>query len=191
MAWRCPGIYRFIAEARYLVRLEPSPVLTRQERPLALMGSGRPPHRSRRAELSHRALASGSDVETLVGPGMTDSGRRKPALGDSVHPIPGDRALVATLLERPPPVLDTFRSESGGHLTVGRHRVVVDVASNDSTQSPALFGHAPVSLSFDLHSDTAQFRPHSLGYRATQEPRTSSSATTARGRSPRQAGRAR
>ena len=117
------------------------------------MGSNRPPHRSRRAELLHRAPASGSDIETLVGPGMTDSGWRKPALGDSVHPIPGDRALVASLLERPPPVLDTFRSESGGHLTVGRYRVVVNVASHDSTQPPALFGHRQVSLSFYLHSN--------------------------------------
>jgi len=107
---------------------------------------------------------------------MTDSGWRKPALGDSVHPIPGDRALVASLLERPPPVLDTFRSESGGHLTVGRYRVVVNVASHDSTQPPALFGHRQVSLSFYLHSNTTQLGPHSLGYRAAQELETSPSA---------------
>ena len=40
------------------------------------LGSARPPRRSRRARLTHRAPALGSGVEPPLGPGMQDSGLR-------------------------------------------------------------------------------------------------------------------
>jgi hypothetical protein len=42
----------------------------------------RPPHRSRRAELPHRAPASGDDAKSLFRPGVADAGGREPLGGE-------------------------------------------------------------------------------------------------------------
>ena len=47
-----------------------------------------PPHRSRRALLTHRALALDADAEAFGGPGMLDAGGRDPADGEPLHPVP-------------------------------------------------------------------------------------------------------
>jgi hypothetical protein len=54
---------------------------TIRPRPAAVRGRSRerPPHRSRRALLTHRALALDGDLEALGGPGMLDAGERDPA----------------------------------------------------------------------------------------------------------------
>jgi len=62
--------------------------------------AGRPPHRSERAALPHSALALGSDVEPLLGPGMQDARPRYPALGKRVHAHPGHPAGLAASLQR-------------------------------------------------------------------------------------------
>jgi len=55
----------------------------------------RPPHRSRRAELPHRAPASGRDAQALVRMRMSDSRQREPALTQAGHTSPGDLVLLA------------------------------------------------------------------------------------------------
>ena len=48
----------------------------------------RPPHRSRRALLTHRALAVDSDEEPLFGPRVQDARMWQVAFGNSFHPAP-------------------------------------------------------------------------------------------------------
>ena len=49
--------------------------------------SGRPPHRSQRAELPHWAPASGGDAQALFGIGMQDSQAGEPSRGQPVHAL--------------------------------------------------------------------------------------------------------
>jgi len=59
--------------------------------------AGRPPHRSRRAELPHRAPASGGDAEAHQRIGMTDAGLGKPASYPSLPPdVPAQVHLART-----------------------------------------------------------------------------------------------
>src|SRR5512147_2462891 len=60
----------------------------------------RPPHRSRRAELPHRAPTSGHDAEPHVGKGMPEACRWQPKVGQSFHALPCQPADLA-----PPPDL--------------------------------------------------------------------------------------
>ena len=48
----------------------------------------RPPHRSRRALLTHRALALDGDEEPLFGPRMQDVRPGQVMVGNSFHPAP-------------------------------------------------------------------------------------------------------
>ena len=48
----------------------------------------RPPHRSRRALLTHRALALDGDEEPLLRPRVQDARIRQIALGNPFHPAP-------------------------------------------------------------------------------------------------------
>jgi hypothetical protein len=57
--------------------------------------SSNPPHRSRRAELPHRTLASGDDAKTNYGIRVTDSGGRKPLGNQTLHPFPFQVMLLA------------------------------------------------------------------------------------------------
>jgi hypothetical protein len=57
--------------------------------------SGRPPHRSERAELPHSAPTSGHGVKPVPRPRMTDSWTRKPALLQSVDLRPQVRVRLA------------------------------------------------------------------------------------------------
>src|SRR4029450_9626136 len=49
----------------------------------------RPPHRSRRAALPHRAPASGRDAQALRGIRMHNVGFWKPLGGEAIHPFAG------------------------------------------------------------------------------------------------------
>ena len=73
--------------------------------------SGRPPHRSEHALLTHSAPASGSDVEALVGPGMENAGLRNPALRKPTHRFPVGTTTLATARERVLPMSLSLGSE--------------------------------------------------------------------------------
>jgi hypothetical protein len=63
-----------------------------------------PLHGSRRAELPHRALALGHDVEALLRPGMANVRTREPAAGVAPEPHPGRQVAIATSTEGTSPV---------------------------------------------------------------------------------------
>ena len=50
--------------------------------------AGGPPHRSRRAELPHRAPALGLNAQALVGIGMQDTRQGQPAIRQGIRPLP-------------------------------------------------------------------------------------------------------
>jgi hypothetical protein len=66
----------------------------------------RPPHRSRRAELPHRAPASGHDVEPPVGTGMPEFGAGQPTFHDPHHSPPRQPVSLASSPQAPQPVPD-------------------------------------------------------------------------------------
>ena len=59
-----------------------------------------PPHRSRRALLTHRAPTSGSDVHAQVRVWMTNAGPWEPAVNESVHSFPVEAMALATTKQR-------------------------------------------------------------------------------------------
>lgn len=72
-----------------------------------LVSSGRPPHRSQRALLTHWAPTSGSDVKALVRPRMHDADGWNPAPCDAVHPRP-----VSTAIRHSPGPFGMYRATS-------------------------------------------------------------------------------
>lgn len=121
-----------------------------------------PPHRlvlslaeaSRRAELPHRALASGRDAQALLGPGVVDAGHREPVSRPAVHPSPTGVGLVAATRERAIPQDDELIAEGSQSTMVVGHVVVVRVPAQHAAQPAADLGdgvvHAPCKLRFDL-----------------------------------------
>ncbi len=78
---------------------------------LSAMGSGCPPHRSRRAELPHRAPALGSDVKSLFRPAMKHTCRGYPSLRYHVHPRPVRSVMLASAPKRMPPITNQLCSK--------------------------------------------------------------------------------
>ena len=64
----------------------------------------RPPRRSRRALLTHRAPPSGSGVEAVDGLGMEDSDWREEAIDEPGVSLPVHERLLATSPERAQPI---------------------------------------------------------------------------------------
>lgn len=64
----------------------------------------RPPHRSQRTLLTHWALASGSDVKSLAGPGMQDTRGGEPLCRELVHSLLVQAVALASSSERAEPV---------------------------------------------------------------------------------------
>src|ERR1019366_1864973 len=62
--------------------------------------ASRPPHRSRRALLTHRAPPSGSGVETVTGQRMQYPDRREEAVGGAGELLPAHECPLAASLER-------------------------------------------------------------------------------------------
>src|SRR6266436_9258146 len=70
----------------------------------------RPPHRSRRALLTHRAPPSGSGVETVTWPWMQYPDRREEAVGGAGELLPAHECTLAASFER----LEPTPSHLGG-----------------------------------------------------------------------------
>src|SRR6202158_2220012 len=60
----------------------------------------RPPHRSRRALLTHRAPPSGSGVEAVTGQWVQYPDRREEAVGEAGELLPAHKCTLAAPLER-------------------------------------------------------------------------------------------
>ena len=59
--------------------------------------TGDPPHRSQRALLTHWAPTSGHDAQSLFGVRVQNTNRWKPAVGQTVHALPGHPVSLAPL----------------------------------------------------------------------------------------------
>src|SRR6516164_5948924 len=93
----------------------------------------RPPHRSRRALLTHRALASDVDEEPLLRPRVQDARMGQVAFGNSFHPAPcqAPAAPLAATPENPHPALDHVVPEGRDCRTTHRHSVVGEPPAQD------------------------------------------------------------
>ena len=66
--------------------------------------TGRPPRRSQRALLAHWAPALGFDVKALLRPGMADTYKRDPAVGESPRALPIGPIALASATQCPMPL---------------------------------------------------------------------------------------
>lgn len=71
----------------------------------------RAPHRSRRALLTHRALAMDGDEEPLLRPRVKDALKWQEAVGELLHPRPRQSTPLATAHECPVPAFDHVVAE--------------------------------------------------------------------------------
>ena len=71
----------------------------------------RPPHRSRRALLTHRALALDGDEEPLFRPRMQDAWEWQVPVGDLLHPRPRQSTPLAATHESAVPAFDHMMPE--------------------------------------------------------------------------------
>src|SRR5215469_14990128 len=84
------------------------------------------------------------DGEAITRPGMKDIRFREPVVHQLRHPFPRYPILLAAPPQRAPPEVGDMVSEDFHRLSVGRHCVVVEVASDDPPQPFPLFGDRPV-----------------------------------------------
>src|ERR1700758_5628923 len=71
-----------------------------------------------------------SDGKTYARPGMQDGRFREPGVCELRHPCPRDSILLAATPQRAPPKVDNVVPEHVKCTTIGRHRVVVEVAAD-------------------------------------------------------------
>jgi len=71
----------------------------------------RPPHRSRRALLTHRAPALDGDEEPLLWPRMQDAWERQVPVSDRLHSRPRKSASLASTHQRAMPTFDHVMAE--------------------------------------------------------------------------------
>src|SRR5258708_38267023 len=103
-----------------------------------------------------------SDGKANARPRMQDGRFREPGVCELRHPCPRDPILLAATPQRAPPKVDNVVPEHVKCTTVGRHRVVVEVAADHPTQPFPQRGdglvHAPSQRLLDL----PQRRPHAV-----------------------------
>src|SRR4029077_12944625 len=73
--------------------------------------SERPPHRSRRALLTHRAPTLDGDEEPLLGPRMQDAWEWQVSVGNGLHPSPRQPTPLAPAHESAVPAFDHVMPE--------------------------------------------------------------------------------
>src|SRR3990167_4399668 len=93
-------------------------------------GSGRPPHRSQRALLTHWAPALGPDGEALLRPRVGNPNRRKPPVDEAPHPGPVEASTLAPPPQGTVPALPRLAPKGVQRGPVGRHPVVRDMAAD-------------------------------------------------------------
>src|SRR5437870_10837723 len=84
----------------------------------------RPPHRSRRAALPHRAPASGRDAQALRGIRMKDMGFGEPLLCDGVHAWPCHPVALTASAQRLTPIPHDCVAEYPEQAAIARDGIV-------------------------------------------------------------------
>src|SRR5580765_4154060 len=87
----------------------------------------RPPHRSRRALLTHRALPSDGGVEAVARHWVSYADRREEAVGDANKTVPVETRGLASSPQRLQPAPAHLVPEPPEAFIVARHREVVQV----------------------------------------------------------------
>src|SRR5215475_4311163 len=112
-----------------------------------------PPHRSRRAVLPHRALASGRDAQALRRIRMQDMGYGQPALRQGVHARPCHPVPLTAAAERLTPVAHDRLAKHFEQTAIAGHSIVPIVPQEHALQPGALLRdrpvHAPPQRIFD------------------------------------------
>ncbi len=90
-----------------------------------------PPHRSRRAELPHRAPASGSNVATTTRIGMHDPGIGQPEREQLVYKRPVTTAFLAAPCKNALPEERDVVSKRLHGIVVARHAVITVMTNNN------------------------------------------------------------
>ena len=99
-------------------------------------GSGRPPHRSERAELPHSAPASGSIVEASRGIGVDNTRSREPSHRKPVHAGPGHPASLASTPQGVEPRSDNLGAKAGQPRRRSRSRRDCCATTQQRTNTP-------------------------------------------------------
>src|SRR4249919_3579726 len=87
----------------------------------------RPPHRSRRALLTHRALPSDGGVEAVTRHWVSYADRWEEAVGDANKGVPFEMCGLASPPQRLQPAPAHLLPEPPEALVVARHREVIQV----------------------------------------------------------------
>jgi len=90
-----------------------------------------PLHGSGHAGLPHPALALGDNAEPHEGIGMADANRRKPAIDQAGHALPGQSVLLAATQECAPPESSDRHTEGAQSRAIHGHAIVADVSCDD------------------------------------------------------------
>ena len=93
-----------------------------------------PLHGSGRADFPHPALALGDDAEPPQRVGMTDAGRRQPAVDKPPHPVPEHAAVLASARQRAMPETAYLKPKDMQRVVVHGHTVVPDVSPDHRAQ---------------------------------------------------------
>ena len=81
-----------------------------------------------------RLLPRVADVESLSGPGKDDTRSREPCVSDRYHSFPGDAGALAATTKYSQPTSRNLIPERRKCPYVGRHRMVVEVTSDNTAQ---------------------------------------------------------
>src|SRR5579864_5885182 len=119
-----------------------------------------PLHRSGLAGLPHPAPALGDDAKSPERVGVTDVGRRKPAINQPKHPCPIQSLFLTTAPKREVPVATDLEPKVLDGPVIGGHSVVAREAANHRTQPSSLYGnrhmHTLSEVGFNLLKFPAQ-----------------------------------
>src|SRR3974377_1882956 len=122
----------------------------------------RPPHRSRRALLTHRAPPSGSGVEAVTGQWVQYPDRREEAVGDAGELLPGHECTLPAPLERLEPTPSHLVEVPPQARAVSGNGIVVQIPSEHLIQPRPGLGNGVVHSFAQFHLDRLQLLQHPL-----------------------------
>jgi hypothetical protein len=122
--------------------------------------SPRPPHRSRRVLLTHRAPPAGSGVEAVTGERVHSSDWRKEAGGELDEPRPAEACLLAAPLERCEPEPLHLVEEPPQARVVTRDCEVVQMPFQHLFHPSPVFRNGVVHCPAQLDLDRQQLGSH-------------------------------
>ncbi len=141
-----------------------------------------PPHRSLRAELPHKAPASGRDTKALLGIRMSVMVLRDIAVYQRFEPHPRQMMLLATPFKHSQPSPTYFCTEAAQPIRISGYAKVIEITTNHAPQPFSDFGYRIVHLFSQLRPYRFQRCAHPLLYCQAQyrKPSLTGAAATVR-----------